>query len=95
VAQGNDWLGVEITVTIDRPVEAWWAPIETVSNSEGGVERTYQGSAVLLSEVVTLEPGGRWSLAVRQDVAIRRDLGERGLAISGSRSASGRPPAAP
>ena len=24
--------------------DAWWAPIETVSNSEDGFERVYQGS---------------------------------------------------
>lgn len=69
VEQGNTALGVEVRTSIERPIEAWWAPIETVSNSEGGVERTYQGSGLLLSEVVTLEPGDRWTLLTRHAAA--------------------------
>ena len=43
----DEWQGVKITMTAD-PEPRWWiAPIETVSQSEGGFERTYQGSAIL------------------------------------------------
>ncbi|HEY3164133.1 MAG TPA: alpha-amylase/4-alpha-glucanotransferase domain-containing protein, partial [Candidatus Limnocylindrales bacterium] len=43
VIAGNDQLGIEVETTTDRPVDVWIAPIETVSNSEGGFELVYQG----------------------------------------------------
>ena len=36
--------GSRSTTTVDPAADAWWAPIETVSNSEDGFERVYQGS---------------------------------------------------
>ena len=44
---------------LDEPADAWWAPIETVSNSESGFERVYQGSGLLLSWPLRLAPGER------------------------------------
>jgi alpha-amylase len=73
LAQGNRWLGVEIETTLDRPADAWYAPIETVSNSEAGFERVYQGSALLLSWLVTVEAGGVWSTSIRHIVRIAEE----------------------
>jgi 4-alpha-glucanotransferase len=74
LAQGNDWLGVSIATHVEPAADAWWAPIETISNSESGFERVYQGSGLLLSWPVTLEPGASWSVDVehRATVAIDR-----------------------
>ena len=73
IAQGNSWLGVEVETTVDQPAEAWFAPIETVSNSEAGFERVYQGSALLLSWQVTIEPGAQWSGRIRHVARIAKD----------------------
>jgi len=75
LAQGNDHIGVSVTTATDEPADAWWAPIETVSNSENGFERVYQGSGLLLSWPVRLAAGERWSRTVRQTVATARDRG--------------------
>ena len=75
IAQGNDHIGVSVTTTTDEPAEAWWAPIETISNSENGFERVYQGSGLLLSWPVRLGAGERWSRTVRHEVATTRDRG--------------------
>ena len=77
LAQGNDWLGVRIDTRISPACDAWWAPIETVSNSEEGFERVYQGSALLLSWVVDLEPGQQWLGSVEHRVATERDRGAK------------------
>ena len=53
-ARATTDIGVSVTTTIDVPADAWWAPIETISNSEDGFERVYQGSALLLSWPVRL-----------------------------------------
>ena len=75
IAQGNDDIGVSVTTTTS-PADAWWAPIETVSNSEAGFERVYQGSALLLSWPVRLAPGERWTRTIVNTVATARDRAE-------------------
>jgi alpha-amylase len=44
---------------------AGWAPIETVSLSEAGFERIFQGSAILVSWPLALAPGGSWQDELR------------------------------
>ena len=53
--------------------DAWWSPIETVSNSESGFERVYQGSSLLFSWPVRLGAGERWPLLPPQAVTVARD----------------------
>jgi Domain of unknown function (DUF1926). len=72
IAQGNDYIGVSVTTTTGA-ADAWWAPIETVSNSEAGFERVYQGSALLLSWPVRLAPGERWTRTITHVIATTRD----------------------
>jgi 4-alpha-glucanotransferase len=72
IAQGNDYIGVSVTSTT-QAADAWWAPIETVSNSEDGFERIYQGSALLLSWPVRLAPGERWTRTITNVVATTND----------------------
>ncbi len=72
IAQGNDDIGVAVTTTTNA-ADAWWAPIDTVTNSEGGFERVYQGSALLLSWPTHLAPGERWSRTVNHVVATTHD----------------------
>jgi len=70
LGQGNDWLGIAVE-TIPMPAaDAWWAPIETISNSEGGFERVYQGSCQLLSWPIQLDPGCEVTVAVEQRVRV-------------------------
>jgi alpha-amylase len=73
LAQGNDWLGLRIDTRISPACDAWWAPIETVSNSEEGFERVYQGSALLTSWLVDLEPSQSCLQVVRNRAIIERD----------------------
>jgi alpha-amylase len=75
LAQGNDWLGLRIDTRTEPACDAWWAPIETVSNSEEGFERVYQGSALLTSWLVDLEPGQEWLCSMEHRVATERDRG--------------------
>ena len=70
ITQGNDWLGLEVETSVEPTAAAWWAPIETVSNSEAGFERVYQGSVLLLSWPVTLEVDGGWRALVEQRVRV-------------------------
>ena len=80
---GNDWVGVAITARPEPAADAWWSPIETVSNSESGFERVYQGSALLFSWLVRLEPGEVRRVALRQAVAVARDRAAEETAAAG------------
>ncbi len=43
----DEWQGVAVTLEAPRASQFWIAPIETVSESEDGFERVYQGSQIL------------------------------------------------
>ncbi len=43
----DEWQGVHITLRTSPGVRWWLAPIETISQSESGFERVYQGAAVM------------------------------------------------
>jgi alpha-amylase len=66
----NEQLDVAVDSVLDGPADAWIAPIETVSNSEGGFELVYQGSAVLFVRPVGLEPGQSASMGVEHTVTV-------------------------
>ena len=73
IGQGNDYVGIGVTTTVSPPADAWWAPVETISNSEGGFERVYQGSGLLLSWIIDLAPGESASFVVAHAVATTLD----------------------
>jgi alpha-amylase len=64
LAQGNDWIGISVTTTTSKPARAWWAPVETISNSESGFERVYQGSGLLLGWPIALAAGATWTVTI-------------------------------
>ncbi|HWP62262.1 MAG TPA: alpha-amylase/4-alpha-glucanotransferase domain-containing protein [Candidatus Binatia bacterium] len=71
---GNTHLGLTIETEIDPPAEVWIAPIETVSHSESGLERTYQGSQLLCLWPAGLEPGETRRATIRHRLRAERDL---------------------
>jgi len=73
VEQGNDYLGIGVTTTISEAADVWWAPVETVSNSEAGFERVYQGAGFLFSWPLSLAPGASRTVTVTHDVSTTRD----------------------
>jgi alpha-amylase len=80
IRSGNTYLGLEVATRPEPAADAFWGPIETVSNSEGGFERVYQGSALVLSWPLHLPPGGSRTVHVHHAVATTRDrAAEEGL----------------
>jgi alpha-amylase len=71
---GNDDAGVAVEMAASPPARLTWFPIETVTNSEAGVERTYQGSALLCRWPMRLAPGEATSTVLRFAVSQARDL---------------------
>jgi hypothetical protein len=57
----DEWQDVAVTIDAPGASHFWVAPIETVSESEEGFERVYQGSQILAVWPVELNPSGKWS----------------------------------
>ncbi|HUU62505.1 MAG TPA: alpha-amylase/4-alpha-glucanotransferase domain-containing protein [Dehalococcoidia bacterium] len=57
-------LGLALCLTVGQPVRLWRFPIETISNSEKGFERTFQGSCLLLIWTLELEPWEKWGVGL-------------------------------
>ena len=60
----DGWLELEINFKTSRPAKFWRYPVETISQSEGGFERVYQGSCLLLGWEVSLKPKETFKTAV-------------------------------
>jgi len=73
---GNDYIGIELTTSIRPAATVWWSAIETVSNSEFGFERTYQGSALVALWPIRLAPGASTAVSFEQQVQTARDQAE-------------------
>ncbi|MEO8230277.1 MAG: alpha-amylase/4-alpha-glucanotransferase domain-containing protein [Chloroflexota bacterium] len=73
IASGNAYIGLELATSVEPAADAWWSPIETISNSEHGFERIYQGSALLFVWPLDLAPGESRRVWVRNAVSTTRD----------------------
>jgi alpha-amylase len=60
----DEWVGMKVVLKMDRNCNLWRFPIETVSLSESGFERIFQGSCLLLYWPLELEPGGEFGVTV-------------------------------
>jgi alpha-amylase len=64
VGMRDGWLNLEINFQCEKDANFWRYPVETISQSEGGFERVYQGSCLLLGWMVTLPPQGIFETSV-------------------------------
>lgn len=55
-------LGLEIEFQIDRKINLWYFPVETVSISETGFERVYQETCFLLNKQIEIPAMGNYNL---------------------------------
>lgn len=61
VRLADEWQNVAVEIEARSASQLWISPIETVSESEEGFERVYQGSQILAVWNVTLSPAEPWS----------------------------------
>jgi alpha-amylase len=59
---GNKYLGIEIELKLERPLTLWRFPVESLSNSEGGIERVYQANCLVILLPLQLDRNGEFSL---------------------------------
>jgi alpha-amylase len=56
----DEWQGISVTLGAPNAQDFWVTPIESVSESEDGFERIYQGSQIIAVWPVELAPGAEW-----------------------------------
>ena len=87
----DQWLGVDVHWSANRPSGIWTFPVETVSQSEGGFELIHQSVVVQPHWLVRGDAQGRWSvtmkLAVDTDLATDRSKEQVAAEVVGSREA--------
>jgi hypothetical protein len=71
LAFGNHDAGVRVDLELGSPGRLTWYPVETVSNSEAGFERVYQGSSLMIRWPLALAPGA--SAAYRAHLAVTQE----------------------
>jgi 4-alpha-glucanotransferase len=57
----DGWKGFSVSLESGRLDRLWRFPIETISQSEEGFERTYQSSLVLPNSDIVIQPGCKWT----------------------------------
>jgi len=67
----DEWLGLTIRLSTEKPTTFWRFPIETVSLSEAGFERVYQCSVVMPHWKISLSPGEIWQTRLQMNFAKR------------------------
>jgi len=67
----DEWIGLEARLEWSPQAEIAWGPVETVSVSEGGLERIYQGTAYLVTWPLLGVSSREWELLTSLTVTAR------------------------
>jgi alpha-amylase len=81
----DEWLGLDVALETSIPTDIWTFPIQTVSQSEGGVELVHQASAVIPNWNFVVPADGRFSvrltLSTDTSAAQARELTKATVAV--------------
>jgi alpha-amylase len=64
----DEWTGVKVILKVDKKCDLWRFPVETVSLSESGFEKIFQGSCLLFYWPLALEPKGEFEVSIELGV---------------------------
>ncbi|MCD6461080.1 DUF1926 domain-containing protein [bacterium] len=64
IAMVNEWDNIKVEISYPTANELWRFPVETVSQSEGGFEKTYQNSSIMPVRKIKLSPDSKLSFKI-------------------------------
>jgi alpha-amylase len=70
----DEWNGIEVVLKMDKRCNFWRFPVETVSLSESGFERIFQGSCLLFYWPLELEKGAQFEVTIELGIQPLRKL---------------------
>ncbi len=68
----DEWLGLDVSLSLSKPGGFWACPIQTVSQSEGGFELVHQSTAVLPYWLIEPDAKGRWEVSLSLNLDVSR-----------------------
>lgn len=60
----DQWLGIDVRLTANRPTGFWTFPVETISQSEGGIELVHQSVVIQPHWLIRGDAEGKWSVTM-------------------------------
>jgi alpha-amylase len=60
----DEWLGIDVRLTANRPTGFWTFPVQTISQSEGGIELVHQSVVIHPHWLIRGDADGKWSVVV-------------------------------
>ncbi|MCA9107694.1 MAG: DUF1926 domain-containing protein [Planctomycetales bacterium] len=63
----DQWLGIDVRWTANRPTHVWTFPVECVSQSEGGFEAVHQSVVLMPHWLIRGDVDGRWTVTMRME----------------------------
>jgi len=64
----DEWLGIDVGLSMSRPAGVWTYPVESVSMSEGGFELVHQSVVVLPHWFIQADADGRWAMTMNLNI---------------------------
>ena len=72
ISMVDEYKGVDICLEFDKTATLWRFPLETISQSESGFERSYQGSVIFPNWKIELEPELPWKTKIDLEIKEKR-----------------------
>lgn len=70
ISVNDQWYGIKMDFEFSAAADLWYFPVETVSDSEQGLERTYQELSFLLHWKFKLAPQEKWGVKLTKNIKI-------------------------
>ena len=64
----DEWQNIDLSLSFNQNAGIWRFPIETISQSEDGIERSYQNSVLMPYWDLKLMPGEEWQLEIDKEI---------------------------
>jgi alpha-amylase len=64
----DEWFKAVLKYSFIKNADVWFYPVETISESEGGLEKTYQEICLLFNWRLTIKPKQAWSVDINLDI---------------------------
>jgi alpha-amylase len=68
----DEWLGLDVSLTLSKSGGIWAFPVQTVSQSEGGFELVHQSTVVLPHWHVESDADGCWDISMQMNLDVSR-----------------------
>ncbi len=70
ISINDQWFGLKVNFEFSQPASLWYFPVETVSDSPAGLERTYQELSLLFHWRLKLASREMWGIKIHHEIEV-------------------------